>query len=174
MFLASFFLLTLATLSVALSPATHLHRHSKRASITQMTSFLSSHNLERLVRGARPLTWSSSLASKAEEWANSCQFRHSDGVLIDEPYGENIVAASGRFTVESAVKTFIDTKPQSSSEPFYNQWTQVVWKDTKELGCAVSTCNNIFEPAYGPATMMVCLYYPAGNVVGEFKDNVEA
>ncbi|KAJ8086920.1 hypothetical protein AAF712_005385 [Marasmius tenuissimus] len=126
-----------------------------------------------MLHGARPLTWSSSLASKAEEWANSCQFRHTDGVLMDEPYGENIMAGTGRFTVDAAVQAVIDTKSESSGEPFYNQWTQVVWKDTKELGCAVSTCDNIFDSAYGSATIMVCLYYPAGNVVGAFKENVE-
>ncbi|KAG7097293.1 hypothetical protein E1B28_004657 [Marasmius oreades] len=175
MFLKSLLLLVLATFSAALSPRTStLHRHSKRASITQISSFLNAHNSARGSHGAAPLNWSSSLASKAEEWATSCQFRHSEGTLREAPYGENIVAASGQFSVQAAVQTFLDTKSQYSPEqPVYNQWTQVAWKDTQELGCAVSTCNNIFDRSYGPATMVVCLYSPPGNVVGQIQDNVE-
>jgi hypothetical protein len=33
------------------------------------------------------------------------------------------------------------------------------------LGCAFSLCNNIFEAA--TAWYYVCLYNPAGNVVGQ-------
>ncbi|KAF9263715.1 PR-1-like protein [Marasmius fiardii PR-910] len=149
---------------------TLLHRHSKRATISQISSFLNAHNNDRSLHNAEPLKWSSSLASKAQEWAAGCQFQHSDGSLSDTPYGENIVAASGNFPVQSAVQTFIETKLQYSSlNPTYNQWTQVVWKDTKELGCAVSTCDSIFDQSYGPATMVVCLYSPAGNVVGQIQ-----
>ena len=47
-----------------------------------------------------------------------------------------------------------------------SHFTQVVWKSTTELGCAVSTCGHIF-PDQGPAVLYVCLYSPAGNVLGE-------
>jgi len=56
------------------------------------------------------LSWSVTLARLAEEWADACYFNHTDGVLRDEPYGENIVTATGNFPVQSAVATFIQDK----------------------------------------------------------------
>ena len=47
-------------------------------------------------------------------------------------------------------------------------WTQVVWKGTTQVGCAVATCNNIFPAKYGPAKYYVCEYYPQGNIIGQF------
>ncbi|KAL0580070.1 hypothetical protein V5O48_001929 [Marasmius crinis-equi] len=177
MFLTSLLLLALVAVSTAMSSSSNLrHRlHAKKASITQISTFLATHNLERAFHGAQPLTWSSSLASKAEEWAKNCEFRHTDGVLSDTPYGENIVATTGDYSVDGALQSFLGTRSgYSSQNPTYNQWTQVVWKGTKELGCAVSSCNNIFDSKDGPASMTVCLYSPVGNVVGELQDNVQA
>lgn len=52
-------------------------------------------------------------------------------------------------------------------KPVYSHFTQVVWESTTELGCAISSpCDDIF-PDRGPATLVVCLYNPPGNVVGE-------
>lgn len=43
-------------------------------------------------------------------------------------------------------------------------FTQIVWKSTKKLGCAVFIKNS---EAYG-----ICQYSPAGNYAGKFKENV--
>ena len=44
-------------------------------------------------------------------------------------------------------------------------FTQVVWKDTKKLGCAISNCP-------GQGDIYVCHYDPAGNYAGQFEENV--
>ncbi|MCI5145928.1 MAG: SCP-like extracellular, partial [Candidatus Electrothrix sp. AR3] len=36
----------------------------------------------------------------------------------------------------------------------------VVWKETTEVGCAMSVCND-------KSQIWVCSYHPAGNVVGK-------
>ena len=54
------------------------------------------------------------------------------------------------------------------NNPQPSHFTQVVWKSTKTVGCAVQTCNGIFDPTYGPAKYYVCEYSPAGNVLGQF------
>jgi pathogenesis-related protein 1 len=36
----------------------------------------------------------------------------------------------------------------------------VVWRDTKEVGCAMAICAN-------KSQLWVCNYYPAGNMVGK-------
>ena len=39
-------------------------------------------------------------------------------------------------------------------------YTQLVWKDTKEVGCAMSVCGDNSQ-------IWVCSYSPPGNVVGQ-------
>jgi pathogenesis-related protein 1 len=74
----------------------------------QIAAYLEGHNIVRASHGAKPLTWSTSLAASAEKWADDCNLRHTNGVLSDKPYGENIVAATGRFPVHTAMGTFIE------------------------------------------------------------------
>ncbi|KAL6765489.1 CAP domain-containing protein [Haematococcus lacustris] len=47
-----------------------------------------------------------------------------------------------------------------------SQFTQMVWKGTRQLGCASarSQCNS--------KTIYVCRYFPAGNVQGSYRANV--
>jgi uncharacterized protein YkwD len=79
-----------------------------RRSPAQVEAFLEGHNTIRTTRGTKPLTWSTSFATLAEKWADACNFRHTNGVLSDKPYGENIVAATGPFPVLTAMGTFIE------------------------------------------------------------------
>lgn len=147
---------------------------SRELSRVQRAQFLTVHNTERSSHGANPVQWSTDLEQKAESWASQCQFRGTEGSLSDTQYGENIVAATGDFSINDAVRTFLSDKDEYSPEnPVYNHWTQVVWKSTTEIGCSISSCDGIFGPEYGTATLVVCLYGPAGNVVGEAPDNVE-
>ena len=57
--------------------------------------------------------------------------------------------------------------PDYPQNPTFNHLTQVVWKNTTELGCGVALCNGFFDPKFGPATFHVCFYNPVGNVIGQ-------
>lgn len=48
-------------------------------SSADIQSYLSAHNSVRAQHGAAPLTWSNSLSSVAQAWANGCVFQHSKG-----------------------------------------------------------------------------------------------
>ncbi|KAI9455844.1 CAP domain-containing protein, partial [Russula earlei] len=115
-------------------------------------------NTVRAQHGASPLTWSPSIASVAQAWADKCQFQHSGG-----PYGENLAAGTGSgYTIASAVQSWTDEVCGPS------HFTQVVWKSTTQVGCGVADCSGIFDPSFGLAHFHVCNYDPAGNVIGEF------
>ena len=53
------------------------------------------------------------------------------------------------------------------AHPTFTHFTQMVWKNTTELGCGVASCSGIFDKKFGPATYHVCLYNPVGNVIGQ-------
>ncbi|KAF9448246.1 PR-1-like protein [Macrolepiota fuliginosa MF-IS2] len=186
----SFFILSLLTLLTGLispntfgalaaptAPSYHLSNRDPttiRRSSAQIGAFLQGHNTVRAKHNAKPLTWSVPLAEKAEQWADACNFRHTNGVLSDTPYGENIVAATGDFPISAAMATFVQDADQFNPlNPTYTHFAQVIWKSTTEVGCAVSRCDGIFDKSLGPATLYVCLYNPAGNVVGELLQNVQ-
>ncbi|KAJ4479223.1 CAP domain-containing protein [Lentinula aciculospora] len=143
---------------------------SRANSYLDITQYLTAHNTIRTLHDASPLTWSDDLAAGAQVWADACNFKHSDGVLSEIPYGENLAAATGSFSVNAAVESFMgdDEDTYDPSEPTFSDFTQIVWKNTTTLGCAYNTqCGNIFPANPGKATLHVCLYNPPGNVVGQ-------
>ncbi|KAH7336980.1 CAP domain-containing protein [Rhizoctonia solani] len=61
-----------------------------------------------------------------------------------------------------------------AANPQYSHFTQVVWKATTEVGCAVRTCNNLLTGYSGAVNFHVCEYRKPGNVIGQFAENVQA
>lgn len=127
---------------------------------------LAAHNAERAKVKTRPLVWSDKLAKNAQEWANTLAARH---VLVHQKkskYGENLFEMDGaKATPEEVVKRWAsevvdyDYKTNKCRTGQCGHYTQVIWRDTKELGCAVSRM--------GSRVVWVCEYNPPGNYVGE-------
>ncbi|KAH7916269.1 CAP domain-containing protein [Hygrophoropsis aurantiaca] len=157
------FLSVLVSVAVAASsPSTTSHARTAAPS----SIYLTTHNVVRSKYLAAPLAWSTNLASKAQQWASACHFEHTDGKL--GPYGENIAAGTDNFSVVKAVRMFLqDSDKLSATDLVYTDFTQVIWQNTTELGCASAQCGGIFNSSMGEATMHVCLYNPVGNIVGE-------
>ncbi|MGN6106998.1 MAG: CAP domain-containing protein [Kofleriaceae bacterium] len=125
------------------------------------------------------LTWSPALAATAMAWAMQCRDVEAPTGLIDHnagrsqghPYyvGENIYGASGNATAQGAVSSWAAEKANydyaSNTCPGGNRvcghYTQVVWRDTREVGCALYRCPGL---QYGSS--IVCDYGPGGNVNG--------
>jgi pathogenesis-related protein 1 len=138
-------------------------------------AMLAAHNRWRADVGVPPLTWSHKLAEISQSWAdhlstNGCTMYHSD-----TSYGENIYQASaliwsdGRRDLQKKTPQQV-TDSWGSEIQYYNyannrcsgvcgHYTQVVWRATKEVGCAMSVCGNNSQ-------IWVCTYDPAGNEVG--------
>jgi len=169
----------LAVIPSATPPAskTSSSPSSSPSASSDVQKFLDTHNSFRAQYGASPLVWNDALATKAQQWASHCEFKHSNGAL--GPYGENLAAGTGSgFDVDAAVKLWTDeASSYDPNNPVPSHFTQVVWKSTTELGCVLYICNNsnIFDLAtYGPTRFVVCEYSPPGNVIGEFSQNVQA
>jgi hypothetical protein len=50
-------------------------------------------------------------------------------------------------------------------------FTQLVWKATEQVGCSRTQCDG---KGNAPGWFVVCEYWPRGNIVGAFKENVQA
>jgi pathogenesis-related protein 1 len=134
--------------------------------------FVDAHNADRAKHCAKPLAWSNDIAKVAQAWADTlrakgCVFQHSNG-----SYGENLAAGTaGMLDPEAVTKMWYD---EGASYNFRSggfsmttgHFTQVVWRGTTSIGCGHTTCNG--------NDIWVCNYDPAGNVEGEYKDNVLA
>ncbi|KAI0374243.1 PR-1-like protein [Pilatotrama ljubarskyi] len=156
------------------SGSTNNNGNSGVTSQSDIDQYLQAHNSVRAQHGAAPLSWSDDLAAKAQQWANNCVFQHSGGKL--GPFGENLAAGTGdSYGIQSAVKSWTDEVSEyDPNNPQPSHFTQVVWKASTQVGCAVQSCNGIFDAKFGPAKFFVCEYSPQGNVIGQFGQNVQA
>ncbi|KAF7339713.1 Fruiting body protein SC7 [Mycena sanguinolenta] len=155
------------TTSTTSSSSSSSGGNGSNASDDDVQAYLTAHNTIRAQHGAVPVTWSNAAAEKAQQWANECTNTHSGGTL--GPLGENLAAGTGTFTIAQAVKAWTDeVSNYNPNDPQPSHFTQVVWKATTEIGCAVQTCDGIFA-GFGPAQYYVCEYSPQGNVIGEFS-----
>ena len=123
------------------------------------------------------LTWNDSLAATAQAWVAQCIDNDQPTGLIDHnpgrsdghPYyvGENIYASSGQARPQDAVNAWASEganytySTNSCSGGTCGHYTQVVWRDTLELGCAVGNCSGLQFP-----NSIVCDYGPGGNSGG--------
>lgn len=123
---------------------------------------LSQHNKYRAMHSAPALTWDTTLESYAQQHVAGCNFAHTGG-----PYGENL--ASGISSAGGVVDAWYnEISGYSFSNPGFSEatghFTQVVWKASTQLGCASAQC--------GGGLMVFCEYQTAGNVAGQYQQNV--
>ncbi len=135
---------------------------------------LESQNHERVRVGAPPLEWSAKLAADAQLWADHLAQR---GTLEHASYearhkaGENLwMGSAGYYSAEDMIGGFIDERRNFVPGKFPDvsrtgrwqdvaHYTQLIWKDTREVGCAVARGRvNDF---------LVCRYFPVGNWIGQ-------
>jgi uncharacterized protein YkwD len=131
------------------------------ASAQQM---LDAHNAVRAKVNVPPLAWSQHLAAIAQEWARhliaSGEFAHSHNAET----GENLYEIQGATaSPDAVVKAWADEVRNyrystNTCSGVCGHYTQVVWKDTKEVGCAAAQ--------KGQRQVWVCEYAPPGNYVG--------
>jgi uncharacterized protein YkwD len=131
------------------------------------------HNAVRTAIPVPPLTWDPTLAATAAAYAANCQFEHSDS-----PLGENLAAYSppGGRGADDPVDGWADEAAdydyatnKCAPGKACGHYTQLVWKTSQRLGCAVQSCsqNSPFGDQFPNWELWVCNYSPAGNVNGQ-------
>jgi uncharacterized protein YkwD len=127
--------------------------------------FVAAHNAARAKVGVGPVVWSEKLAAHAQQWADTLlvtgKFEHRRKHI----YGENLFEIEGaRATPAEVVKNWVSEARDydyrsNTCHGVCGHYTQVVWRNTKAVGCAV---------ARNPGReVWVCNYDPPGNWIGE-------
>jgi uncharacterized protein YkwD len=133
---------------------------------------LASHNAERSRLGIAPLAWNPELADQARDWARNLAARgmlqHS---FNPRGTGESLwMGTSGAYPPEAMIGAFVGERkhfqagrfPQVSRTGRWSDvghYTQLIWPATREVGCALAVGRDW--------DVLVCRYYPAGNVFGQ-------
>ena len=154
---------------------------------TEQTEMLATHNKWRQTVGIPAVTWSGSLAKTAQAYADTLKttqacnpiHSHADGL------GENLFWASAMTEtsisstgVQTTTSTAQSITPTDVTDAWGNEvndytyssntcatgkvcghYTQLVWKDTTEIGCGNAVCPDNSQ-------VWVCNYTPQGNYIG--------
>jgi hypothetical protein len=134
---------------------------------------LATHNEERARLGIAPLQWSPALEANAAQWAAHLAtlnvLEHDYSLEVE---GENLWRGSkDAYTPEDMVTLWIDERAAFRNNVFPDvsvsgQWedvghyTQVIWRSTAMVGCAVTVAG-------GEDEVLVCRYMEGGNILGE-------
>ncbi|EAN32506.2 Cysteine-rich secretory family protein [Theileria parva strain Muguga] len=140
----------------------------------QKDLILLAHNDYRRIHSVNSLEWNDELAKSAEKEALKITKEKCDLPLYySELAGTNYLSVSKRLFNEGIAVQFwyegikeydFDKSGVLTRNPNVLAFTQLVWKNTKFIGCGVSCCSDNI--------VLVCRYHPFGNIPGQFSGNV--
>ncbi|PNX62649.1 pathogenesis-related protein 1b [Trifolium pratense] len=159
----SFFVLCL--LGLILNVSSHVAHAQVRQD--SPSDYVNAHNAERSkIFTFKPsnLVWDNKIAAFAQNYAN----QRKDCKLIPSGshYGENLLVTASFISGADAVKLWVAEGPHYNH--YFNKcdggdcshYTQVMWEDSKRVGCGKVTCDN-------GGTFVTCNYDPPGNIPGQ-------
>lgn len=151
----------------------HEASYAFRQPADRAARILALHNAERRRVDVPDLAWNPHLEREAAEWARYLSSRgllqHADD-LTRNGTGENLwMGTAGGWDVDGMVGMFLEERRHYRHAAFpdvsrtgnwvdVGHYTQIVWRDTREVGCAVASARG--------NDVLVCRYFPAGNVMG--------
>ena len=150
---------------------------------TQIQDALDAHNSARNSVGvSNNLVWDETIANDAQSYADALAIsgawehdpknQKTDGTGYENGiYGENLYTSTAKVTLEYAVNEW------AAEEAYYHyednscdanqlcgHYTQIVWKDTSRVGCAMSKYKT---GTYKNWYLVVCKYQTPGNYIGQ-------
>ncbi|KFQ99046.1 Peptidase inhibitor 16, partial [Opisthocomus hoazin] len=116
------------------------------------------------------MSWDTELEAFAQAYAEKCIWDHNKE---RGRRGENLFAMAPTLDLEFAVEDW------NAEEKYYNlttstcvpgqmcgHYTQVVWASTHQIGCGAKFCEKIDGIETEEMYLLVCNYYPPGNMKG--------
>ena len=146
-------------------------------SLEQANLILQKHNCARSRYGLAPLSWDWQLATDAAVHAERCIFAHATeigkGPFVQQ--GENLSIAMGKpVSVDGWLReeNNFDCADNQCLRDQCGHWTQMLWHNTKTVGCAIKNCLDVTDGTgkdigFSSAEYLVCRYSPPGNYLGQ-------
>jgi uncharacterized protein YkwD len=137
----------------------------------RMVGFTEAHNQVREPLGLEPLVWNANMAAYAAQWAQEltdlgCILEHRPNFgEMAQLFGENLSWNRGFESTPAEVTGYWASEVENydydsnTCSDVCGHYTQIVWADTRKLGCAMATCDQGEE-------VWVCNYDPPGNIIG--------
>ncbi len=128
-------------------------------------AFLAAHNAARERVGTKPLKWSPKLVTVAQQWADHLLYTGAFVHSHNPNFGENLYDIRGGHATPAHVMQAFTGEARDYNYAanvctgVCGHYTQVVWNDTTDVGCAVARG--------GDREVWVCEYSPPGNWVGK-------
>lgn len=143
-------------------------RYYPELSASEKEELLAEHNKWRSKVGVSALKWSYEMEKLAIDWAYKLSRTYGCRMIHrSSNYGENIFWANYPVTVKYVVDYWAEERfnydyLSDSCKPgkLCGHYTQIVWQETKEIGCGRALCQ-------GGEEIWVCNYNPAGNIKGK-------
>jgi len=139
---------------------------SQRFENSEKYYYLVEHNTHRNIIGTKDLRWSDTLEAAALKQAEQIA-QKPISADIEKFYGVNIFKSTELPTAKEVIASWITEQRYYHGEAITEQnlrvfgsYTQVIWSQTVSVGCAMSQTK-------GGLYIIVCLYYPKGNAIGE-------
>jgi len=125
---------------------------------------LVAHNAVRARVGVAYLVWSPQLAERAQEWADALLASNRFAHQSNAKFGENLFKIRGAAATPKQVLNVWAAESRNydyssnGCRGVCGHYTQIVWRDTKAMGCAVARGER--------REIWVCKYDPRGNWIG--------
>ena len=141
-------------------------------------AFLAAHDAVRAAATPAPspplpsMVWSSTASAAASAWASQCIWSHDPALGL----GQNLYASTGAATPTAAVANWASEAADYDlasntcrAGQVCGHYTQLIWRSSVGLGCAIERCTTGSPFAGADATWwnVVCDYAPPGNFVGQ-------
>lgn len=149
----------------------------KKINNNPLSKIYNDHNYYRNIHWASNLEIDPNLEIDAQNKANKCVFAHDFNELKEKKEGENLYMIRTGVSLDQQRNQAINKATDAWYDEinWYNyfwprfrkatgHFTQIVWKDTKRIGCAYNHCNGM--------NLVVCRYKEPGNVQGQFFNKV--
>ncbi|VBB73865.1 Putative protein of unknown function [Podospora comata] len=158
---------------------------------------LESHNVHRFNHSAGALEWGQQYADSAKVLAQRCKFEH-DTSINGGGYGQNLAMWAASANVDKVdpaaaaaraisngwyndelelfpASEYGRANPSAQAQATFSKWghfTQLVWKDSKQVGCFTARCPVGTIVSNMESLYTVCNYFPVGNMGGAYGKNV--
>ncbi|XP_053499567.1 peptidase inhibitor 16-like [Ictalurus furcatus] len=124
----------------------------------------SAGNMQRML-------WDKALSQVAANYAAHCRWDHNPrifGIL-----GENLFMTLGPLIISQPLNLWFNenrdyyfNNRSCAQGKMCGHYTQMVWANTTFVGCAAQFCADVPNFNVQNATILVCNYYPPGNIMG--------